>query len=414
MTKQNAVFFQIYVLPNQVDAVTEVLNSGGNPNPNDSFFAFNKIPDVHFARWIVVPANDKYGASLVYAANVDGTEEKHINDLVDKLPDGLDKILIHCKDYPEENNRTRATRLAYLMKHKQKTPGFYVGAPNRSVSQINNEVEMQRALQQFVQANGSQWKTSKEAYAAIKKHVAEDPDFAWAKEKYHLPRKRFVKMFFFVLLLLLILPLLAIYVVIIHFFYEKKAKPFGKNVNQIPPAHMAPLKAQEDKIYQNQLSQIFETKGGLRKVGLRFFLWFASFTSANWFVGGQLLGTPTIHFARWVFIDNGSRFVFFSNFDGSFDEYLGDFVDNSGWGLNAIYGASIGYPRTFYVFGKGAYEIAEFMGWGRLTQVPTPIWYSAYPWTGLQQIVSNSHLRASLFNSGNLSDKEIKEMLRRI
>lgn len=414
MTKQNAVFFQIYVLPDQVAAVTDVLNSGGNPNPDDSFFAFSKMEDVHFARWLVVPANEKYGASLIYAANVDGTADDHINDLVDKLPEGLDKILSHCKDYPAEGNRTKATRLAYLMKHKQKTPGYYVGAPNRSVSQIKNERKMQTALQQFVKENGKNWKTSKEAYAAIKKHVAEDPDFDWAREKYHLPRKRFVKMFFFVILMLVILPFLAIYVIIIHFFYESKAKPFGKNVNQIPPDHMAPLKVQEDKIYQNQLSQVFETKGGLRKLGLKFFLWFASFTSANWFVGGQLLGTPTIHFARWVYIDNGSRFVFFSNFDGSFDEYLGDFVDNSGWGLNAIYGASIGYPRTYYVFGKGAYEISEFMGWGRLTQVPTQIWYSAYPWTGLQQIGSNSELRVKLFNSGELNDKEIKEMLRRI
>ena len=143
-------------------------------------------------------------------------------------------------------------------------------------------------------------------------------------------------------------------------------------------------------------------------------MWATSYAARSWFVEGQLMGTPTIHFARWVLIDGGNRFVFFSNFDGSFDEYLGDFVDNNGWGLNAIYGAAKGYPRTFFMFGGGSYKIQEFMGWGRLTQVPTPIWYSAYPWYGLQQIVDKSKLRTELFNSGELNDQEIKTMLSRI
>ena len=54
------------------------------------------------------------------------------------------------------------------------------------------------------------------------------------------------------------------------------------------------------------------------------------------------------------------------------------------------------------------------MGWGRNTQVETPLWYSAYPWEGLQQIQSKSELRVRMFNMGELNDKEIQELLRRI
>jgi hypothetical protein len=177
---------------------------------------------------------------------------------------------------------------------------------------------------------------------------------------------------------------------------------------------MAKLQMHEDILYQNQLSQVFETKGGLRKIMLRFLLWVTNFGAKNWFVKGQLFGTPTIHFARWVFIDGGKRFVFFSNFDGTYDGYLGDFVDNNGWGLNAIYGAAKGYPRTYFMFAGGSYKILEFMGWGRETQVNTPVWYSAYPWSSLPQIINKSELRVGLFSDKYLEDEEIENLLKRI
>ncbi|MBL4703923.1 MAG: hypothetical protein JKY54_05345 [Flavobacteriales bacterium] len=414
MVKQRPVFFQIYIKPDQVEAVTKLLNSGGNPSPPDGFFSFAKMKSVHFARWLVVPALRDIKASIIYSANVDGSVANHLDELVDMLTNDLDQILSHCIGYPSGNSLNRESRLSYLKGHSLSTPGFYVGAPNRTVEQIHNEAKLHTAVRDFVKEHGHEWKTSRKAYDAIKEFLAADHQWDWAREKYSLPKKKILKMILFVLFVLAILPWLILLILLIHFFYERKAKPFGVSVNQLPLEHLAELKDQEDIIYQNQLSQVCETKGGLRKLGLHFFLWSTNFLASNWLVHGELLGTPTIHFARWVLIDGGKRFVFFSNFDGSFDEYLGDFVDNSGWGLNAIYGASKGYPRTSYVFLKGAYNISEFMGWGRKTQIPTAIWYSAYPWYGLQQIVSKTELRTELFNSGQLNEAEIKEMLRRI
>ncbi|MDC8005264.1 hypothetical protein POV27_14475 [Aureisphaera galaxeae] len=413
-TKQNAVSLQIPLKPDKVAEVTELLNTGGNPALKQTFFSFKKMPTVHFARWIVVPAGKGIDPSLVYAGNIDGDKQQHLKDLVDHLGDDLDQIFKYCQGYPDGGDTDTGNRLAFLKKHAIPTQGFYVGAPNRTVQQIHQEGELYDALRTFVKDNGSQWKNSKEAYTAIKGFVGSDPKWDWARKPYHTPKVNILATAFLALLLLVLLPVLIIFIILIHFFYELRAKPFGKTQSQIPLEHLAALKDQEDIIYQNQLSQVFELKGGLRKLGLKFFLWATSWGARNTFVMGQLMGTPTIHFARWVIIDGGKRFVFFSNFDGSFDEYLGDFVDNNGWGLNAIYGAAKGYPRTFFMFGRGSYRIAEFMGWGRLTQVPTPIWYSAYPWDGLQQIVDRSKLRMELFNSGELNDAQIKQMLRRI
>jgi len=241
-----------------------------------------------------------------------------------------------------------------------------------------------------------------------------DEQWNWAKANYQLPKVNILLTVLFVLLILALLPLILIAIILIRFFYETREHPESITQNQIPLERLAVLKDQEDIIYQNQLSQVFETKTGLRRMMLRFLLWATTIAARIVFVKGQLFGTPTIHFARWVLIDKGQRFVFFSNFDGSFDEYLGDFVDNNGWGLNLIYGAAKGYPKTFFMIGGGSYKILEFMGWGRNTQVPTPIWYSAYPWYGQQQIISKTILRKEIFNSKIPGEQEINKILKDI
>ena len=38
----------------------------------------------------------------------------------------------------------------------------------------------------------------------------------------------------------------------------------------------------------------------------------------------------TIQFARWVFLDGGKRVIFTSNYDGSLDSYMDDFINKVG------------------------------------------------------------------------------------
>lgn len=414
MINQNAVSLQIPIIPEQVDALVQLLNTGGNPAKAGTFFPFEKLSEVHFARWIIAPAAKDFKASLIYAANVDGNEDDHLANVTAQLSAGLDQVLVHCIDYPVAAERTAATRLAYLKKHSLYTAGFYTGAPTRTVQQIKQERELHSALRDYVRDNGKKWVTEQDSYNAIKNFLDDDPKWDWAKQKNKLIKKSILKSIPLVLLLLALLPILIIWIILIHFIYERNAKPFGKTTNDIPLEHLAAMKSQEDIIYQNQLSQVFETKGGIRRMWLKLILWATSSLGRTFYNEGQLMGTPTIHFARWVLIDGGDRFVFFSNFDGSYDEYLGDFVDNNGWGLNAIYGAAKGYPTTLFVFAKGSYKILDFLGWGRITQVSTPMWYSAYPWDGLQQIIDRSKLRYELFNAKPLNKKKVSAMLKRI
>ena len=79
-----------------------------------------------------------------------------------------------------------------------------------------------------------------------------------------------------------------------------------------------------------------------------------NFGTRHLFNRGSLTGVKTIHFARWVFLDGKRRIIFASNYDGSLESYMGDFIDKVAWGLNAVFSNGVGYPRTSWLVAGGA------------------------------------------------------------
>lgn len=93
----------------------------------------------------------------------------------------------------------------------------------------------------------------------------------------------------------------------------------------------------------------------------------------------------TIHFARWVIIDNGTRLLFTSNFDGSLMGYLKDFVNKIPDGLDRIWGNCVGYPgsRPFEVFEKYVMDHS----------FSNNCFYSSYPHLTVQDVLSGEKWR---------------------
>lgn len=416
---QNKVCLQIPIAHGKESALAAVLNTYGNPATGESAFPFQQFREIHFARWFIVPGTIIKGvtvpASVMYAANIDGKPTAHLEALAKKAGTVLDTIFAHCKDYPT-GETTEQSRLNYLKTHFLRTQAFYVGAPKRTVDQIFQEAELHGAVREIVKQEKSTARQSPQVMLdKIRHELAKSDRWNWLqKQAFRLPGIKWIKGFFFGIAVLITLIPVLLLIVVIHFLYENRLEPLGLDINQVDPERLRKLKIQEDIIYQNQLTQVFEIKPGLRKVFFHYILWFTNQLADIVAVKGDLMGTPTIHFARWVLIDQGRRFIFLSNFDGSYDEYLGDFIDNNGWGLNAIYSNSKGYPRTKYVFWGGSYKIGEFLAWGRHYQVPTQAWYSAYPHFGLPQIINQSKLRVGLFSRRSLDSEQIEDLLRRI
>jgi cytochrome P450 len=88
----------------------------------------------------------------------------------------------------------------------------------------------------------------------------------------------------------------------------------------------------------------------------------------------------TIHFARWVLIDNGTRLLFTSNFDGTLDSYLDDFIDKASEGLDAIWSNCQGYPAG------GAKDVEAFKKYVHETAFDNTLVYTAYPDATVKEI----------------------------
>jgi hypothetical protein len=86
----------------------------------------------------------------------------------------------------------------------------------------------------------------------------------------------------------------------------------------------------------------------------------------------------TIHYARWVIIDNGTRLLFTSNFDGNWMDYLTDFVEKGEKGLNAIWSNCVDYP--------GATPIDRFIAYVQAHEVNAELFYAAYPDATVSQV----------------------------
>lgn len=130
------------------------------------------------------------------------------------------------------------------------------------------------------------------------------------------------------------------------------------------------------------------------------------------FVKGKLMGIPSIHFARWVLFDQNKRVLFFSNFDGSWQQYLGDFIDKSGWGLTGIFSNTTNFPKTRFLITGGAYDEEHFLAWSRYTELPTQIWFNAYPHLSIKNVNNNSLIRTKLRKT--LSERQAKKFLKLI
>jgi len=164
---------------------------------------------------------------------------------------------------------------------------------------------------------------------------------------------------------------------------------------------------------QNQFSQLVTMKPGpARLFTYKAMMLLARNLIRYLFVEGKLMGIPTIHFARWVLFDDNKRVIFFSNFDGSWQQYLGDFIDKSGWGLTGIFSNTKLFPKTRFLLTGGAYDEEHFLAWSRNSEIPTQIWYNAYPHLSIKNVNNNSRIRCLLMQ--DLSEKEAAEFLKLI
>lgn len=165
----------------------------------------------------------------------------------------------------------------------------------------------------------------------------------------------------------------------------------------------------EDRIAQNHMGSIVLVKPGVLRMAL--------FRAGHRGLGlvlraiatdGYLGSMRTVHFAHWSFINNGSRLMFFSNFDHSWDSYLDDFIEKAHGGLTLAWGSGVGFPPTRFLVMDGASHGRQFKAWARHSMAVSRFWFSAYKDFTVDQIERQARIANGLRKAALTPEEAVK------
>ena len=174
------------------------------------------------------------------------------------------------------------------------------------------------------------------------------------------------------------------------------------NAPVLSPALASSLSQREDRtqaVYQNHMGSVVMVKpGGLRSLLLRVGHHALHLVLRIVARDGYLSDMRTVHFAHWALMNNNSRLLFMSNFDGTWDSYLDDFIEKASTGTTLAWTNCIGSPLAAFLVLQGVTKGRQFKAWARASMSPNLFWFSAYPMLTVNQIERNHVIAEGLRN----------------
>jgi len=403
---QTILTFITQVKADQITPLSKLLDQINADPETNALVPFRSVKLLHFAS-LVLHQSDDYGAYLVFENNFDGPLDPYLNELYSHAASGLHQIYSCCRDYSVATSSDQKGLLAYLKKYVVLPSAYHIGNLGRSAARILQEKKLREALETYADRlmKDEQKRSPEELQMALREFVRSNPDFSWVSE--FGPRQTFAERFAAyaklagtVLVLLIFLPVEIVLLLVLRF-------KESKDPVQVGAAHMdkvSSLVAREDHTLsvQNHMASITVVKEGwLRRLALRVVLLSINKLARAVATHGSLSGIPSIHFAHWSLIDGGRRLLFLSNFDGSWENYLDDFIDKAAHGLTAIWSNTLLFPRTQFLIFGGARDGPRFKAVARNSQTYTNAWYSAYIDLTVQGIDNSSGIREECFSSSD-------------
>lgn len=437
--RQTGITILATALPEQVGKLTTMLSQlGHDPAELERRLRLSTLKTLHYASVSLIPGVG--GDTLViFEGNIDGSAESFLDELVRTSPGAVDEIFSHCRDYPRANPdgaRRHEDVVTYLRRHNVGPGTFFVAWPGMSVDDIRREDMLRRRIQAFLD-EPAQEKLRELSVGEVHRQVVAamraDPDLEWAFEREEkrsagwvrklalglggiglstlaivgLVRSGQVRAGGTVVLLSIAGLLVIVAGVAVRLRLAERADDRAEQARKEPwqityarwVENLSTVRHQEDTRNQNHMSTVADIKPGrFRRFMLNVVLAVVRL-GVRFSTPGSLSGISSIHFARWVVTPDRKQLIFFSNFDGSWESYLGDFIELAAGGLTGIWTNStnaVGFPRTKWLIKQGAKDEPRFKAFARYGTVPTLVWYSAYPQLSIPNIANNQAIRAGL------------------
>lgn len=368
--------------------------------------ALRGVKSLHFARFVLLDGPEGPGSRLAFESNHDGDRGEHLDELAKVLEPYEVRLFGSWREY---SSGERGELARFHSKHGHDAATYYLGHPGLSVARIHADDELRRhlttLLDQADEAGEVDGKTAKEVRELLLSRLVVPGGASVGAVDRGLPAQPITKAAFWGLVAGVVVPGAAVVLpasLLVEAIEERSEPP--RQLVAEGDRRLEPILSHEDRVQQNGLTHHVPLRPGLfRKTTLRLVLWFLERARSMVAYEGTLGGISSIHFARWVLLDDDTV-LFFSNYDGSWESYLGDFVDKAHHYLTAVWSNTKWFPKSRGLAWKGATQESSFKQWTRTFQVRNQIWYSAYPSLTVSDVLENARLREGAV--GLMDDEE--------
>jgi hypothetical protein len=416
VTPQSAFFILAPVRPQaerELLALLETMNAQpGHADPNNAVIPFAQFPQLHFARVCLVRDDTtsdvsayglpqpQYPLYLAIVGDFDESPEDFLKDLSERTASGLAMLFSHCEGFDRNGDL-----LAWMRQHAAPASAWYANWKGRTMLQIREEAALRDAMETYLDGHWDEVASASplELHATLRHYLSgeiaaarltmtPDPPTRWQ----WWIASAFASVAPIVLGIVLS-PVIAVVAVVLLVLVRIRESTDPEICPRDDPRHRAGIAATEDRDVSNPFSAVGTLKPGLvrRTVGL-FGLWILNYAAQHVYTRGRLARVRTIHFARWVWIDQKRRLTFMSNYDGSLESYMDDFINKAGFGLNFVFSNGIGYPRTRWLLADGCKDEQKFKNFLQRHQFYTQVWYNAHPGLSAVDLERNARVRAGL------------------
>ena len=378
------------IKPGELDALRAVLRPIGDdingthmPPGGRPHIAFTNSRAIHFARFAILTDPDRGPGRvrLLYASVYDGSLEAHAAELKAVTSD-LDAIWGRLEGYPGRDGFA-----GFLQAHAHEPAAYYIAFRGETASSIQLAIAAREANDAAREAGaprrpGPGWLSR--LGARVEQFIRAAPivvDVVVAIARYG-----FADVYRGTLRILACLdryPLFRFVNRLTHNSMPPRRSPFSSVVIDTcaAPAPLVPGDDiptdlhpgfREDVVSQNQLTLVTVIgDGSVNRV--RAVMAAIDSFAKRLAPPGSLIGISTIHFVRWLIIDNGRRLMMVSDYDGSWESYIDEFAEMILSGLDAIWETALSYPPD------GARDLPAFKWFLRSHQAPAEVFFSAYP-----------------------------------
>ncbi|MBI4725218.1 MAG: cytochrome P450 [Rhodomicrobium sp.] len=427
-------------------AIEEDIKRLGNPAGPEARKAFEAAGCIHFSSLSVIRGGNGEPTYAVLEMSVDGKQENAIEALAFSAGPLLRPIFEKgCGLRPDERLAGFLSRHAVDVGYREKTAGLlFCGTPGLSVQRIKAEEALSAKLSQVLEAKLSRHRDGEalRLLGDVRDELRRDGGYDWAflsepapflanpNKPIQIPKifvtlrlagaaaglvaatalliwlafsggtHHSVAVNLFALLASLLLGaelalfLLGGLIAGLIFALRRHERADSPHDLDPDPAAVQAIMANENKHIQNHMTAVSVMKPGLlRNFTLRFMYFYVTRRLALFFRPGYLNEIGTIHFARWVLLPKTRNLVFFSNYAGSWESYMEDFITKAAPGLTGVWSNTIGFPATRHLLLGGAGDGDRFKRWARRQQIPTLFWFPAYPDLACERIRVNAAIR---------------------